>query len=151
MALSPSPRRRPSKVEKRASLLAPSARASFASTRLSSAAAGLTEQEFSDAYLLNVDVAGDRTYSLKVTGIDVSDESVTVGVELKRSDKIDQPINGVLKLYGAETLSAFKIGTDAAIATAVISDETFSNGDAATGEFEIDDEAKAKFLKAKIE
>ena len=116
-----------------------------------SAAAGLTEQEFSDAYLLNVDVAGDRTYSLKVTGIDVSDESVTVGVELKRSDKIDQPINGVLKLYGAETLSAFKIGTDAAIATAVVSDETFSNGDTATGEFEIGDEAKAKFLKAKIE
>ena len=151
MALSPSPRRRPSKVEPRASLLAPSARASFASTRLSSAAAGLTEQEFADAYLLNVDVAGDRLYSLKVTSVDVSDESVSVGVELTRSDKIGQAINGVLKLYGAEALSAFKNGTDAPISAAVISDETFSNGDTATGEFEIGDEAKVKFLKAKVE
>ena len=116
-----------------------------------SAAAGLTEQEFSDAYLLNVDVAGDRSYSLKVTSVDVSDETVTVGVELTRSDKVGQAINGVLKLYGAETLSAFKDGADAPISTAVISDETFSNGDTATGEFEIDDAAKAKFLKAKIE
>ena len=116
-----------------------------------SAAAGLTEQEFSDAYLLNVDVAGDRSYSLKVTSVDVSDETVTVGVELTRSDKVGQAINGVLKLYGTETLSAFKDGADAPISTAVISDETFSNGDTATGEFEIDDAAKAKFLKAKIE
>ena len=100
-----------------------------------SAAAGLTAKEFSDAYLLNVDVTGDRSYTFEVTDIDVGDTSVTVAVTLTRPGKIGQKINGVLKFYGAETLAAFKNDTAEPVLSQTLVDDDFSESDTATATF----------------
>ena len=100
------------------------------------AAAGLSTKEFTDAYLLNVDVAGDRSYTFEVTDIDVGDTIVTVSVTLTRSGKIDQQIKGVLKFYGAATLAAFKAGTAAPLDSTTFVDDDFSGSDTVTATFQ---------------
>ena len=122
-------------------------------TAVGSAAAGLSAQEFSDAYLLNLDITdGDRSYAFEITGVDVGAETVTVGVKLTRNGHIAQSINGTLKFYGAATLDAFKNPALQPISSATVSDSDFSEGDTATAAFpKVDGSAVNTFFKAKIE
>ena len=116
-----------------------------------SAAAGLSAKEFSDAYLLNLDITdGDRSYAFEITGIDVGAESVSVAVTLRRSGEIAQKINGVVKFYGAATLADFKTAASP-LGSATLSDNNFSKGDTATATITIDGETPPAFFKAKIE
>ena len=114
-----------------------------------SAAAGLSEKELNDAYLLNLDITGENSYSFAVTDVDVGDTSVTVAVTLTRTGKIEQPINGKLKFYGAATLAAF---TNPALQpldnVALSGDDNFSSDDTTTATFE---KGGNTFFKAKIE
>ena len=115
------------------------------------AAAGLSEKDFTDAYLLNLDITdGDRSYTFEITDIDVGDTSVTVAVTLTRSGNIAQPINGILKFYGAATLAAFKDGASP-LGVAELSNETFAGGETATAAIPLDGETPPAFFNAKIE
>ena len=115
------------------------------------AAEALTEAEFNDAYLLNVDVAGDRSYTFKITGVDVTASEVVIDVELMRPGKLEQPINGVLKFYGAQTLAEFKAGTAEPVASTTIVDDDFSEGDTATATIQLEGETPPAFFNAKID
>ena len=115
------------------------------------AAAGLTEKELANAYLLNLDITdGDRSYTFEVTDVDVGDTSVTVAVTLTRTGKIGQPINGTLKFYGAATLAAFTNPALQPLDNVALSgdDDNFGSGDTATATFDKDGNT---FFKAKIE
>ena len=115
------------------------------------AAAGLSEKDFTDAYLLNLDITdGDRSYTFEITDIDVGDTSVSVAVTLTRSGSIAQPINGVLKFYGAATLAAFKDGATE-LGAAELTNETFAGGETATATIPLDGETPPAFFNAKIE
>ena len=115
------------------------------------AAAGLSEKEFSDAYLLNLDITdGGRSYAFEITSVDVGDTRVSVAVTLTRSGSIAQPINGVLKFYGAATLAAFKDGATV-LGAAELSNETFAGGETATATILLDGETPPAFFNAKIE
>ena len=115
------------------------------------AAAGLSEKDFTDAYLLNLDITdGDRSYTFEITDIDVGDTSVTVAVTLTRSGSIAQPVNGVLKFYGAATLAAFKDGASP-LGVAELTNETFAGGETATAAIPLDGETPPAFFNAKIE
>ena len=121
-------------------------------TAVGSAAAGLSAQEFADAYLLNLDITeADRSYAFEITGVDVGAEMVTVGVKLTRNGHIAQSINGTLKFYGAATLDAFKNPALQPISSATVSDSDFSEGDTATATIPLDSETPPTFFKAKIE
>ena len=121
-------------------------------TAVGSAAAGLSAQEFSDAYLLNLDITdGDRSYAFEIAGIDVGAESVTVAVTLTRSGEIAQKINGVVKFYGAATLEAFKNPELPPLSSETVSDDDFSDGNTATATIPLDSETPPTFFKAKIE
>ena len=122
-------------------------------TAVGSAAAGLSAREFTDAYLLNLDITeADRSYAFEITGVDVGAETVTVGVKLTRNGHIAQSINGTLKFYGAATLEAFKNPALQPISSATVSDNDFSDGDTATAAFpKVDGSAVNTFFKAKIE
>ena len=121
-------------------------------TAVGSAAAGLSAQEFADAYLLNLDITeADRSYAFEITGVDVGAETVTVGVKLTRNGHIAQSINGTLKFYGAATLDAFKNPALQPISSATVSDSDFSEGDTATATIPLDSETPPTFFKAKIE
>ena len=122
-------------------------------TAVGSAAAGLSAQEFSDAYLLNLDITdGDRSYSFEITEVDVGAENVTVAVTLTRTGEIDQPINGVLKFYGAATLEAFNSSALRPLSSETVSDDDFSEGNTATATYpKVSGSATNTFFKAKIE
>ena len=121
-------------------------------TAVGSAAAGLSAQEFSDAYLLNLDITdGDRSYAFEITEVDVGAENVTVDVTLVRSGNLTQSINGVLKFYGAATLEAFKNPELPPLSSGMVSDDDFSDGNTATATIPLDSEPPPTFFKAKIE
>ena len=122
-------------------------------TAVGSAAAGLSAKEFSDAYLLNLDITdGDRSYSFEITGVDVGAENVTVDVTLTRSGNIAQSVNGVLKFYGAATLEAFKSPTLQPLSSETVSDDDFSDGNTATATYpKVSGSTTNTFFKAKIE
>ena len=122
-------------------------------TAVGSAAAGLSAQEFSDAYLLNLDITdGDRSYSFEITGVDVGAETVTVGVKLTRNGHIAQSINGTLKFYGAATIDAFKNPALQPLSSETVSDDDFSEGNTATATYpKVSGSTTNTFFKAKIE
>ena len=121
-------------------------------TAVGSAAAGLSAQEFSDAYLLNLDITdGERSYAFEITEVDVGAENVSVAVKLTRSGNLTQSINGVLKFYGAATLEAFKNPELPPLSSGMVSDDDFSDGNTATATIPLDSETPPTFFKAKIE
>ena len=122
-------------------------------TAVGSAAAGLSAQEFSDAYLLNLDITdGERSYAFEITAVDVGAENVSVAVKLTRSGNLTQSINGVLKFYGAATLEAFKNPELPPLSSGMVSDDDFSDGDTATAVYpKVSGSTTNTFFKAKIE
>ena len=114
---------------------------------VSNAVAVISKDDFDKAYLLNLDVTGESSYSFKITSIEVGADKVTIGVTLSRTGKIAQNTNGVLKFYGVATVEAFKTAEPI---SKEIPNEDFSGGDTATVELPIEGDNPPKFFKAKI-
>jgi len=115
---------------------------------VSNAVAVISKDDFDKAYLLNLDVTGDTSYTFKITSIDAASDKVTIGVTLTRTGKIAQKTNGVLKFYGAATVEAF---TTAKPISTEIPNENFASGDTATVEIPLEGDNPPKLFKAKIE
>ena len=112
------------------------------------AAAVLTAEDFNEAYLLNLDITGETSYTFRITSISVAADKVTIGVTLTRTGKIAQKTNGVLKFYGAATVEAF---TTAEPVAATLSNDGFPDGDTATAEIPLTGNNPPSFFKARIE
>lgn len=117
-------------------------------TAVGNAAAGLSADDFNKAYLLNLDITGENSYSFRITSIDVAADKVTIGVTLARTGKIAQKTNGVLKFYGAAAVEAF---TTARPVSATLSNDDFPDGDTTTAEIPLAGDDPPVFFKAKIE
>ena len=117
-------------------------------TVVSNAVTALSADDFNKAYLLNLDVTGETSYTFRITSIDVASDKVTIGVTLERTGKIAQKTNGVLKFYGAATVEAFASATPI---PATIPNDDFSNGDTATAEIPRGGDNPPTLFKAKIE
>ena len=115
---------------------------------VSNAVTALSADDFNKAYLLNLDVTGETSYTFRITSIDVASDKVTIGVTLERTGKIAQKTNGVLKFYGAATVEAFASATQV---PATIPNADFSNGDTATAEIPRGGDNPPTLFKAKIE
>ena len=115
---------------------------------VSNAVTALSADDFNKAYLLNLDVTGETSYTFRITSIDVASDKVTIGVALERTGKIAQKTNGVLKFYGAATVEAFASATPVSV---TIPNDDFSNGDTATAEISIGGDNPPTLFKAKIE
>ena len=112
------------------------------------AAAVLSAEDFNEAYLLNLDITGETSYTFRITSISVAADKVTIGVTLTRTGKIAQKTNGALKFYGAATVEAF---TTAEPVAATLSNDGFPDGDAATAEIPLTGNNPPSFFKARIE
>ena len=117
-------------------------------TVVSNAVTALSADDFNKAYLLNLDVTGETSYTFRITSIDVASDKVTIGVTLTRTGKIAQKTNGVLKFYGAATVEAFASATQVPV---TIPNDDFSNGDTATAEIPRGGDNPPTLFKAKIE
>ena len=117
-------------------------------TVVSNAVTALSMDDFNKAYLLNLDVTGETSYTFRITSIDVASDKVTIGVTLTRTGKIAQKTNGVLKFYGAATVEAFASATQVPV---TIPNDDFSNGDTATAEIPRGGDNPPTLFKAKIE
>ena len=115
---------------------------------VSNAVTALSADDFNKAYLLNLDVTGETSYTFRITSIDVASDKVTIGVTLTRTGKIAQKTNGVLKFYGAATVEAFASATSVSV---TIPNDDFSNGDTATAEIPRGGDNPPTLFKAKIE
>ena len=117
-------------------------------TVVGQAAAVLSAEDFNEAYLLNLDITGETSYTFRITSISVAADKVTIGVTLTRTGKIAQKTNGVLKFYGAATVEAF---TTAEPVAATLSNDSFPDGDTATAEIPLTGNNPPSFFKARIE
>ena len=117
-------------------------------TAVGHAAAVLTAEDFNEAYLLNLDITGETSYTFRITSISVAADKVTIGVTLTRTGKIAQKTNGALKFYGAATVEAF---TTAEPVAATLSNDGFPDGDTATAEIPLTGNNPPSFFKARIE
>ena len=115
---------------------------------VSNAVSVLSADDFNKAYLLNLDVTGETSYTFRITSIYVASDKVTIGVTLTRTGKIAQKTNGVLKFYGAATVEAF---TTATPISSTIPNDDFAGGDTATAEIPLGGDNPPKLFKAKIE
>ena len=117
-------------------------------TVVSNAVSALSADDFNKAYLLNLDITGETSYTFRITSIDVASDKVTIGVTLTRTGKIAQKTNGVLKFYGAATVEAFASATPVSVTSP---NDDFSNGDTATAEIPRGGDNPPTLFKAKIE
>ena len=122
---------------------------------VSGTARTLTDKDFNDAYLLNLDITSAEgfSYRFSISGITVKDDAVDVDVTLERTGAVmdgdkQEPINGTLKFYGAATLAAFKSGTTTPLVSKKLVDDDFSEGETTTATFDKDGNV---FFDAKIE
>ena len=116
------------------------------------AAAGLSAKEFSDAYLLNIDITQEGWgATFKITGMEVKADCVEIAVTLTRRGSIAQSINGILRFYGAATLEALKAACEPLSSQTVVDDD-FSDGDTVTASFaKSSGSTTNNFFNAKIE
>ena len=116
------------------------------------AAAGLSAKEFSDAYLLNIDITQEGWgATFKITGMEVKADCVEIAVTLTRRGSIAQSINGILRFYGAATLEALKAAGEPLSSQTVVDDD-FSDGDTVTASFaKSSGSTTNNFFNAKIE
>ena len=107
----------------------------------------LSVRQFSDAYLLNLDLMQDGFgYGFGITGIAAANGSVTVDVTLTRTNALATAgINGTLGLYGGETPGGITNFLD----QAEFGDATFSKGSETQAAFPQD--GTNTFFKAVIE
>ena len=115
---------------------------------VSEALATLSSDQFSSAYLLNLDLTDTFTYEFTVSDITVGDSTVEVEVTLTRTGTLvdgKSSINGTLKLMGGATLPASGFVD---LHVAPVGDDDFSDGDTATWSFGKGD---AKFFQPVIE
>ena len=120
---------------------------------VASAIVNLTAAQFSDAYLLNLDVTEAFSYTFAVTEIEVGNNSVEVEVTLTRTGALTEneaakPINGTLTLSGTAAL-----GTAFAeiSSTALEFENAGFSGGATTSTVTVDTtKTTAKFYKAVI-
>lgn len=119
---------------------------------VSGKAVGISQKDFDDAFLLNLDITKDGFgYTFSVTRIEVGEDKVMISVGLTREGKAGQAINGRLVFYGASAVEQFKGGSPEPIGEARLSDDDFSEGDTVTAEVPLDGSAPANFYKAAIE
>ena len=105
----------------------------------------LTVKQFSEAYLLNLDLMQNFGYGFNITGISAASSNVTVAVTLVRTNALATAgINGTLKLYGGETPSEITNYLD----KAVFDDAKFAGGTEAQTTFQQD--GTNTFFKAMI-
>ena len=113
--------------------------------------ATMSQADLDAAYLLNLNILGENSYTFAVTKIEFGkdgeeNETVVVTVGLTRTGALDGGINGTLKLKGGTAL-----GTDFdEIDSVTIGDDDFSEGDSTTCTF-LKGDAPAKFYQAVIE
>jgi len=122
---------------------------------VSGTARTLTDKDFNDAYLLNLDITSAEgfSYRFSISGITVKADEVDVDVTLERTGAVmdgdkQEPINGTLKFYGAATLAAFKSGATTPLVSKKLVDDDFSEGETTTATFDKDGNV---FFDAKIE
>jgi len=124
---------------------------------VSAVIAGLTSAQLSDAYLLNLDITGEFSYTFTVSDIDVGDGSVQVEVTLTRSGALVEseqlkPINGTLSLSGTSALGT-AFAPVAVEALTFDDNKAFADGEAtSTTTVTVDTTLSgAKFYKAVIQ
>jgi len=119
-----------------------------AKSAVAGALATLSSDQFSSAYLLNLDLTDTFTYEFTVSDITVGDSTVEVEVTLTRTGTLvdgEASINGTLKLMGGATLPASGFVD---LHVAPVGDDDFSDGDTATWSF---DKGSEKFFQPVIE
>ena len=119
-----------------------------AKSAVAEALATLSSDQFSSAYLLNLDLTDTFTYEFTVSDITVGDSTVEVEVTLTRTGTLvdgKSSINGTLKLMGGATLPASGFVD---LHVAPVGDDDFSDGDTATWSF---DKGSEKFFQPVIE
>ena len=119
-----------------------------AKSAVAEALATLSSDQFSSAYLLNLDLTDTFTYEFTVSDITVGDSTVEVEVTLTRTGTLvdgKSSINGTLKLMGGATLPASGFVD---LHVAPVDDDDFSDGDTATWSF---DKGSEKFFQPVIE
>lgn len=121
---------------------------------LASAIEGMTHADFNAAYLLNLDITGEFSYTFSVTDIafgkdEQENETVVVTVSLTRVGALEGGINGTLKLMGS---TALPVPTAAAnvVGETVLGNEHFVYGNTATITFP-KGAGDAKFFQPVIE
>lgn len=120
----------------------------------SSAALKLSNDDFDNKFLLNLDITQDGFgYEFTVTSINVDPTAnkVTIGVSLVRQGKVEQAINGRLVFYGTDSVAKFTDGTLKPLADVTLTNDDFSERDTATATMALDEDASAKFYRAAIE
>ncbi|MBQ2625034.1 MAG: hypothetical protein IJG18_08065 [Kiritimatiellae bacterium] len=119
-----------------------------AKSAVAEALATLSSDQFSSAYLLNLDLTDTFTYEFTVSDITVGDSTVEVEVTLTRTGTLvdgKSSINGTLKLMGGATLPASGFVD---LHVAPVGDYDFSDGDTATWSF---GKGSEKFFQPVIE
>lgn len=119
-----------------------------AKSAVAEALATLSSDQFSSAYLLNLDLTDTFTYEFTVSDITVGDSTVEVEVTLTRTGTLvdgKSSINGTLKLMGGATFPASGFVD---LHVAPVGDDDFSDGDTATWSF---GKGSEKFFQPVIE
>ncbi len=111
----------------------------------------MTQQAFDDMFLLNLNPVKSGAYALSVTSIQIADGVATVGVGLSRfEDGVavqGRAVNGRLVLYASASLA----GGYAPVASAEVTNGTFSQGDSALVTIVLPEGSSGAFYRAVIE